>query len=123
MKNANQSLPILLFFSFLLLSCSNSQNQELILGDWVGSEWNVNGKATILSEENTFFTFENNGKYSMRFAGNKEEGTYMVKNDKLFTTPKLQQEIMVKIAKLTVDSLVFDMNRGGQPETLTLLRK
>ena len=41
----------------------------------------------------------------------------------LFTTALKQNEIMVKIMKLTKDSLVFDMNRGGQPETLTLLKK
>jgi hypothetical protein len=32
------------------------------------------------------------------------------------------QEIMVKIAKLTSDSLVFEMNRSGTAETLILLK-
>ena len=41
----------------------------------------------------------------------------------LFTKPEGQAEIMVKISKLTNDSLVFDMNRGGTVEVLTLLKK
>ena len=109
-------------FICLLLACSNPEKQKII-GDWVGVEWVANEKPTILSEENTFFHFDQNGKYNMKFAGNAEEGTYVVRNDKLFTTPYEQQEIMVRIAKLTEDSLVFDMNRGSQAETLTLLRK
>ncbi len=32
-----------------------------------------------------------------------------------------QQEIMVKINKLTKDSLIFNMNRSGTSEILTLL--
>ncbi len=40
----------------------------------------------------------------------------------LFTRPADQQEIMVKIAKLTMDTLIFDMNRSGQTELLTLRR-
>ena len=40
----------------------------------------------------------------------------------LFTKPAGEKEIMVKIAKLTGDSLIFDMNRSGQSETLILTR-
>jgi hypothetical protein len=122
MPNTNSILKIFPFF-LLLLACGNNKNKELIIGDWYGTEWNVNGKVSSLNEANTFFSFKNNGKYSLRFAGNAENGTYIVEKDNLFTRPYEQQEIMVRISKLTADSLVFDMNRGGEPETLTLLRK
>jgi hypothetical protein len=41
----------------------------------------------------------------------------------LFTKPGNQQEIMVKIKKLSDDTLIFDMNRSGQTELLTLVRE
>ena len=51
-----------------------------------------------------------------------ENGKYYITNNELYTTPDGGTKMMVKITKLTQDSLVFDMNRGGQAETLTLLR-
>jgi hypothetical protein len=46
-----------------------------------------------------------------------------VDGDKLYTHAEGQQEIMVKIIKLTADSLTFDMNRGGVSEKLFLKRE
>jgi hypothetical protein len=46
-----------------------------------------------------------------------------LRDDKLFTTADDQLEVMVLVSKLTKDSLVIDMNRSGQPETLTLIKK
>ena len=113
-------LPLVL----LLLSCNNNTvDNKLIIGNWSGVEWLINGQPSNRKVEATYFSFDDKGKYSFDYDGTKEEGTYKVENDMLFTTPKGNAEIMVKITKLTKDSLVFDMNRGGQPETLTLLHK
>ncbi|MCW3116587.1 MAG: hypothetical protein JWM28_669 [Chitinophagaceae bacterium] len=111
------------FFLFFLISCTNSENNKLIVGNWSGTEWLVNGQASDLDAKGTHFTFNDKGDYTFDYSGTKEVGTYKVDNDMLFTTPTNQQEIKVRIAKLTKDSLVFEMNRGGQPELLTLLRK
>jgi len=103
------------FFTVAIIffpSCANTENNKKIVGRWAGIEW--------LSKAS--FNFDEKGNYSFEYAGNKEEGTYKVENDMLFTKPANQQEIMVKIFKLTTDSLVFDMNRGGQAERLTLRR-
>ena len=122
MKRSNliiRAIPFLL----LLVSCGNSENKKLIIGNWTGTEWLVDGKPSDLDAKGTYFTFNDKGEYTYEYSGNKEKGTYIIEKDMLFTTPKGEHEMMVKIVKLTKDSLVFDMNRGGQPESLTLLRK
>jgi hypothetical protein len=108
---------------FLLTSCADTKNKELIIGKWKGARWESNGKTLAMNVETTFFNFDEKGTYSFENNGNIEAGTYKVENDNLFTKPKDQQEMMVKITKLTGDSLVFDMNRSGMAETLTLLKK
>lgn len=107
----------------LFLSCQDSENPKKLIGNWTGIEWLVDGKASTMNARETHFNFEENGGYSFEYAGTKEMGTYKVENDMLFTTPKGEQEIMVKIVKLTADSLTFEMNRGGRPETLSLIRR
>ena len=113
---------IIIVLIVLLAGCANSENKKKIVGKWAGSEWLVNATPSSLEADKAFFIFDDNGKYSFEYVGNKEEGTYKVENDMLFTKPLNQQEIMVKIFKLTRDSPVFDMNRGGQSELLTLRR-
>ncbi|MEJ7611325.1 MAG: lipocalin family protein [Ferruginibacter sp.] len=111
-------------FSFLFFaSCGDSTNNKLIIGKWQGAEWLANGVPSDLNAAGTVFIFDNKEKYSFIYGGTTEEGTYKVENDMLFTKPAEGSEIMVKIAKLTTDSLVFDMNRGGGSERLTLVRR
>lgn len=105
------------------ISCDGTKEQKVIVGNWAGAEWLMNGKPSVANAKNTSFTFNDKGEYIYINGGVKTIGTYKIENDMLFTTPLNQQEMMVKIAKLTKDSLVFDMNRGGQPETLTLIKK
>jgi hypothetical protein len=109
---------IILFSS----SCGNSINNKNIVGKWKGIEWLINGHPSDRNAGETTFSFDNEGNYTFSSSGIFEKGSYNVENDMLFTKPEDQQEIMVRINKLTKDSLVFDMNRGGQPETLVLLR-
>jgi Lipocalin-like domain len=120
---------ILTFICFLLMglllsSCTGeTKNNKLILAYWQGSSWVSNGKILDRNVTSTNFTFNEKEIYRFENNGNIETGTYKVENDNLFTKPEGQEEIMVKISKLTTDSLVFDMNRGGQAETLTLIKQ
>lgn len=107
----------------ILTACTPNENQEKLIGKWDGVDWQVNGKPAELNVHSTHFSFDSTGAYTYEYLGNKEKGTYKVENEMLFTTPDNQQEMMVKIAKLTKDTLIFDMNRGGQAEMLTLIRK
>ena len=123
MKRSNYFVKLIPFLLFLLSCNNNSENNKLIIGNWSGAEWLVNGAPSGHNAGDTRFTFNDKGEYSFEYGENREKGTYKIENDMLFTTPTGQQEIMVKITRLTKDSLIFDMNRGGQPETLTLLKK
>ncbi len=118
-----KKLWTIVFVTILVASCANYENNKLIVGEWLGTEWLVNGNASNLDAKKASFTFTDKGNYSFVYNGNKEEGTYKVENDMLFTKPTNEQEIMVKIVKLTKDSLTFNMTRSGEAETLILLRK
>lgn len=109
--------------SFILVGCTTNENEKKIVGNWSGLQWLVNGQPSNFDVQSTHFGFDGKGGYTYEYLGNKEKGTYKVENDMLFTTPDKEQEMMVKIAKLTADTLVFDMNRSGQSEMLTLIRK
>jgi major membrane immunogen (membrane-anchored lipoprotein) len=117
-------MPIGLCITIILASCSaDNKNSKLIIGSWHAAQWQSNGKSLQRNVETTYFTFTDKGTYTFENNGTLEYGTYKVENDNLFTTAKDKQEIMVKLVKLTTDSLVFDMNNGGQAETLTLVKK
>ena len=118
MSNSLKLFTIIIFLS----ACTGNENNKMILGNWKGVEWLVNGANSNLDGKKAFFTFNDEDYYTFIYAGNKEKGTYKVENNMLFTKPTNEQEIMVKIIKLTKDSLVFNMNRSGQEETLTLIR-
>lgn len=103
-------------------ACTDNPNAQLIQGNWQGVEWMQSGTTAGHNAAATFFSFDEKGNYSYTYQSNKESGTYKVENDMLFTRPEGQLEIMVKIAKLTNDTLIFDMSRAGSPETLTLVK-
>jgi hypothetical protein len=113
----------IIVITFILASCNNSENEKLLIGSWSGAEWLVEGKPSGKNALQTEFTFADDGKYTYNYVGNIEKGTYKVEKDNLFTKPEGGLEMMVKIGKLTADTLVFDMSRGGRPETLLLVRK
>jgi hypothetical protein len=118
--------PFLLFIvlssCIFYTSCIDSKNNKLIIGKWQASQWLGDANTTARNAEGTSFLFDEKGKYLYDYNGSLENGTYKVENNMLFTTPEGMQEIMVKIAKLTSDSLVFEMNRSGTAETLILLK-
>lgn len=118
-------LKLHLFFVFaglIAVSCVNSDNKALLVGNWKGAEWLAEGKTSGNDASKVQFSFAGDGGYNSDFGGAKEKGTYILRNDKLYTTPDGQLEIMVEVAKLTKDSLVFNMNRSGQAETLILVK-
>lgn len=108
--------------SLVFLSCVKNENAQRIIGNWKGVSWLVNGQPSDYNIESTHFSFDDKGHYSFDYDGSKVSGSYKVEHDMLFTTLEDQREIMVKIVQLVADTLVFDMNRGGQAEMLTLVR-
>jgi len=122
MKHLSSILLSLLLLLFLF-SCDHSENKKLIVGYWNGIEWLVEGHPSTHTPEDASFTFDSTGIYTFEYAGNIEKGTYYINNNQLFTTPEGGIKMMVKVKKFTQDTLIFDMNRGGQAERLTLIRK
>ena len=106
-----------------LSACVDDKDKELILGEWKGTEWLVNGGPSSYVPEMVTFTFNDDAEYTFQYGDSVEAGKYFISNKQLFTTPDGGMKIMVKVLKLTDDALVFDMNRGGQSEQLTLTRK
>ncbi|MEI8053533.1 MAG: lipocalin family protein [Bacteroidota bacterium] len=122
MKFSSFSLFIVLSSCIFYTSCIDSKNNKLIIGKWQASQWLGDANTTARNAEGTSFQFDENGKYLYEYNRSLENGTYKVENNMLFTKSEGMQEIMVKIAKLTSDSLVFEMNRSGTAETLILLK-
>ena len=118
----SKSIFLGVFILFISSCGNNSENNKLVIGNWSGSEWLVDGQPSSHNALETHFTFDDKGNYTFTYSGTEEKGTYKIENEMLFTKPANQQEIMVKITKLTKDSLVFDMNRSGAAEILTLIR-
>ena len=116
-------LPLAWSVILFLVSCTPSENNNLILGKWTGVEWLVEDQPSSHTPGDATFTFDDTGHYTFEYAGSLEKGTYYINNNQLFTTPEDGIKMMVKIPKLTKDTLIFDMNRGGQAEKLTLIRK
>ncbi|MEO6131850.1 MAG: lipocalin family protein [Saprospiraceae bacterium] len=120
--NPSGQIILLLAVMVWLQACSKNEKTNMIIGRWKGSEWLVEGSPSSHAPEQAIFTFSEDGTYSFEYAGDMEHGTYYVNNSQLFTTPDGGIKIMVKIPKLTRDTLIFDMNSGGQGEKLTLIR-
>ena len=114
----------IILLSIFCNSCNTeNKNAPLIIGNWQAVQWLAAGKPSTHDPSATFFTFDNKAAYTFTYQGTVEKGTYKVDNTSLYTTAENQQEIMVNIAKLTTDSLIFEMNRGGQSETIFLIKK
>lgn len=107
----------------LLISCNEGKNKQLIIGEWSATSWNVGGAPGDYDVATTSFTFGDDGNYTFSYGGNDEKGKYFITNSQLYTTPEGGMKMMVKVPLLTEDSMIMDMNRGGQSEELTLVRK
>jgi hypothetical protein len=119
----SQLIYALVTMTLLFTSCIEQVDETQMLGAWQGTDWTIEGHPGDYNATSVFFTFMPDGSYTYQYADMQESGVYDIRNNQLYTTPKGGMEMMVKIQKLLVDTLVFDMNRGGQAETLTLIRK
>ncbi|MEO1518471.1 MAG: lipocalin family protein [Bacteroidota bacterium] len=108
----------------LLAACQDdSQSKQLILGQWKVDKWLVGEERTEKQSLDASFDFRPDGSYEVDYTTQKEVGTYRIAGRKLYTTENGQMEKMVKIIKLTSDSLEFEMNRAGQFEVLILKKQ
>lgn len=106
----------------LLVACSHFQKGELLYGQWKGAEWTVDGAAGQFDPTSVSFEFRPDGTYTARYGNQEESGTWWLEADKLFTSAEGQQTKKVRILQLSADTVVFDMNRAGVAEKLTLVK-
>lgn len=110
----------------LFLACNQEKDAktELLLGKWKGVAWNIAGKPSDFDVSQVSFEFKADGTYSASFGEQTENGTFKLKDSKLYTTATGNKiEKMVALPTLTRDSIIMDMNRQGQAETLILVKK
>lgn len=112
--------PILLTLFF---SCKNETpiNPDL-LGHWTGTEWLREGKPLDADASQVHFTFNADGTFEAKFGAQTEAGIFNMEGDKLYTKAEGQLRKMVKIQKLSADTLQFQMNRTGTEEVMVLVK-
>jgi hypothetical protein len=114
---------LLIFLNFLS-SCTfeDKERTDMIMGTWQGTEWFVEGELREFNMANVHFNFQSGNRYEAQLGAREEVGTFRIYEDKLYTQDGAAAQIMTNIEKLTADSLVINMNRGGQREQLILVR-
>ncbi len=120
--NSLKYLLLITFLSITIFACQQPIEKKMLVGEWKGAQWLIQGQTADYDATSTFFSFQEDGTYTYRYTDMEEKGKYFVSRDELITTPDGGIKMMVKIEKLTSDSLVMNMNRGGTAETLTLVR-
>lgn len=120
MKKHTGFLSLLMLF---FLSCGPTADKALLHGQWKGAEWVVANQPGTIDASLVSFSFGTDGRYTYTYNEAVEQGDYFVSNNELYTTPDGGTKMMVKIEKLTADSLIFRMNRGGTSEVLTLVKQ
>jgi Lipocalin-like domain len=119
---------LIFFLAMTLLgtlhSCQSTNDKNpMLIGKWQGTEWLVFDKPSDLDASKVTFEFDEAGNYTAEFGDQKQDGSWRTEKEKLYTTETGKKEIMVKILRLDATNLDFEMNRGGQKETLKLVKK
>ena len=107
----------------LLSSCDTNQNPK-IHGSWQGIGWEINDQPSGRDFNSVAFEFKADDTYEGSFGAQKEVGIYRLSiDDKLYTTETGKIEKAVEVEMPSSDTLIFWMNRQGEKEKLTLVRK
>lgn len=114
----------LLLGIFLISACQKANDKNpLLFGQWQGVKWLIFDKPSNNDATKVMFEFKEDGNYTAQFGEQNQTGTWRTEKDKLYTTETGKKEIMVKVLLVDASNLNFEMNRGGQKETLELVRK
>lgn len=120
-----KSIQIIIFmFCSLMFACSaaDKEAESKLIGQWNGESWYIEDRLKTYDMSRIYFKFQEGNRYEARLGDSFEKGTYRVYGEKLYTQDGAAAQIVTKIEKLTADSLIINMNRGGQREQLILTR-
>lgn len=107
-----------------LVSCQKTNDKNpALLGQWQGTEWLIFDKPSDIDASQVQFEFKIDGSYTAQFGNQNQSGTWRTEKDKLYTTETGKKEIMVKLLQADGYNLDFEMNRGGQQETLKMKKQ
>jgi hypothetical protein len=124
-KDKNMKIKLLMLIAITALTACQPANDKnpALLGQWQGTEWLIFDKPSGMDASQVVFEFKEDGTYSASFGNQNQNGTWRTEKDKLYTLETGKKEIMVKLLKADGTNLDFEMNRGGQKETLRLVKK
>jgi hypothetical protein len=106
-----------------LLACTFEQNKPLLIGEWTLLEWKITSTGEQRTGYKMDFTFSDDDTYSVDYGSEKELGKWSISGNNLYTTEQGMARKMVRITQPVNDTLQFEMNRSGQLELITLIRK
>lgn len=108
----------------LLVSCESATTtyDTDIVGTWKQDSWVITANNQLINRPMDF-TFGADKRYSVDYGSETEKGDYWFIDDDLYTQEDGQSKKKVKILQLNPDTLVFEMNRGGQIEQVSYLRE
>ena len=114
----------ILIVGLLTLQSCDSQEKlyEMLEGDWHGVSWVLEDSDRGYDASSVFFSFNEDRTYTAQLGAREEKGDYYLANQMLYTNAEDQDEMSVRVQRLTNDTMVFRMNRGGQMEILTLAK-
>ena len=114
---------ILIVGLFTLKSCDSQEElYKMLEGDWHGVSWVLEDSDRGYDASSVFFSFNEDRTYTAQLGTREEKGDYYLANQMLYTNAEDQDEMSVRVQRLTNDTMVFRMNRGGQMEILTLAK-
>lgn len=114
---------LILITTLAAASCQKANDKNpALLGQWQGTEWLIFDKPSGMDASKVHFEFKADGTYTAQFGDQNQSGTWRTEKDKLYTTETGKKEIMVKLLKADGSKLEFEMNRGGQKETLKMAK-
>lgn len=107
----------------LMISCESATTtyDTDIVGAWKQDSWIITANNQTINRKMDF-TFSADKRYTVDYGTEKEKGDYWFIDDDLFTQEDGQQKKKVRVLQLNPDTLVFEMNRGGQIEQVSYLR-
>ncbi len=111
-------LSILLF---VLGACASSLDASFLPGNWKTIEWKVVSTGQIINNQMDF-AFTTNDRYAVDYGSQREKGSFYLAGEYLHTKEDGALEKSVRVTKLTIDTMIFEMNRAGSIEVVTLVK-